>query len=336
MPIKNIKYPKTNYIGNKEKLADWIVEELPIKSGKVLDLFSGGNSVSFALKRNDFEVHSNDALYASFVLSKAIVENKTVTLPKETIDEALAYNLTTVERAEFSWLDERFYFKEEVDELARLVKFSDLLSGYKKYLFQSLIRRSMIRKMPYSRLNIPWNNIVKLRNEDYSYEKYGRRRAYHNQPFSFHMKENCDSYNEAIFDNGCDNKSYQMDVFELLDEIELIDVVYIDPPYPGTMNKYNDFYGSFDRLFTKSIPHLNLTDKKQFLNNLEEIIKKLINKTSYIVLSMNSRSNPSICEMSDLMEKYGIVEIKEKKHNYQISGKDAKNKNYEALLILTL
>lgn len=34
------KFPKVNYIGNKEKLADWIIDSLPIKNGVVLDGFS--------------------------------------------------------------------------------------------------------------------------------------------------------------------------------------------------------------------------------------------------------------------------------------------------------
>ena len=42
------KYPKINYIGNKAKLVDWIIENLPLKRGKVLDIFSGGSSVSYA------------------------------------------------------------------------------------------------------------------------------------------------------------------------------------------------------------------------------------------------------------------------------------------------
>ena len=44
------KYPKVNYIGNKEKIVDWIIENLPIKNGRVLDLFAGGCSMSYALK----------------------------------------------------------------------------------------------------------------------------------------------------------------------------------------------------------------------------------------------------------------------------------------------
>ena len=59
------KFPKVNYIGNKEKIASWIVEELPIKEGAVLDLFSGGSSISYELKKQGFKVISNDILSTS-------------------------------------------------------------------------------------------------------------------------------------------------------------------------------------------------------------------------------------------------------------------------------
>ena len=48
------KYPKINYIGNKAKIADWIIENMPLKKGIVLDIFSGGNSVSYELKNNNY------------------------------------------------------------------------------------------------------------------------------------------------------------------------------------------------------------------------------------------------------------------------------------------
>ena len=69
------KYPKVNYIGNKEKLAEWIIENLPISHGTVLDLFCGGCSVSYALKKHGFNVISNDVLFSNYVIAKAIIEN---------------------------------------------------------------------------------------------------------------------------------------------------------------------------------------------------------------------------------------------------------------------
>lgn len=36
--MKESKYPTVNYIGNKLKIADWIVDNMPIKEG-VVDIF---------------------------------------------------------------------------------------------------------------------------------------------------------------------------------------------------------------------------------------------------------------------------------------------------------
>ncbi len=66
----------------------------------------------------------------------------------------------------------------------------------------------MIRKMPYSRFNLNWDKIVQLRDEEYSYEKYKRRRAYHNQSFKFHFLKNLEEYNRAVFDN--DKKQHRL------------------------------------------------------------------------------------------------------------------------------
>lgn len=77
------KYPKINYIGNKNKLTDWIVDNLPYKKGTVLDLFCGGCSVSYALKEHNYQVITNDILYSNYVISKAIIENKNVELNKK-------------------------------------------------------------------------------------------------------------------------------------------------------------------------------------------------------------------------------------------------------------
>lgn len=40
------------------------------------------------------------------------------------------------------------------------------------------------------------------------------------------------------------------------------------------MNKYSEFYGSFDQLFSKEISYTDLTDSKTFPENFEQIIKE--------------------------------------------------------------
>lgn len=326
------KFPKVNYIGNKQKLATWIKDSLPLDNNyTVLDLFSGGTSVSFELKKNGYRVIANDVLFASFVLSKAIIENNKSSLEPYHLIEAMQQPITE----EFNWLSEKLYYKYETQELSQLVNYSYKLDSYEKYMFLALLRRAMIRKIPYSRMNITWNNIMKLRDEDYSYQKYGRRRAYHNLTFTELMLGDLENYNQSIFDNGKDNIATQLDAIDAIKTFKnTADVLYIDPPYPGTMNKYNEFYGIFDQLFSKEISHTDLTNSVTFPDNFEHIIKEGSRFYKYAIISLNNKVKPSLENILSILDKYGEVSINSKKHNYQISGKENKNNNTEILAIV--
>lgn len=331
------KYPKINYIGNKAKLVDWIIENLPLKHGKVLDIFSGGSSVSYALKENNYEVVSNDVLYSNYVISKAIIENNSVKLSNDVLEKNIPTDLVEKKYEKIKFLSNRLYFDDEVKELARLVCISETLEDYEKYMFLALLRRAMIRKLPYSRMNVPWNQIVKLRDEDYSYMKYKRKRAYHNLSFKQHILDNINNYNDAIFDNGKKNLSYNMDSFEMLKKIkEPVDIIYMDPPYPKTMNKYGEFYGLFDKVFEEEKAYIDFSANDKFMENMEKLIQKCIDKTKYIVISLNNKTSPSSDELKQMLEKYGKVSVKYKDFQYKVTGKENKNTTVEILIIVKL
>lgn len=330
--ISNHKYPKVNYIGNKEKLSTWIADSMPDKTKSVLDLFAGGNSISYELKKRGYKVISNDALFSSFALSKGLIENKNTILDEEVVEHALTVPVDTTDLNKVNWLADNLYFSNEMEELAKLVKYSYSLEDYQRYLYLSLLRRAMIRKLPYSRMNLDWKNIKKLRDEDYSYRKYKRRRAYHNQTFAHHMLAELESYNKAIFDNGENNIALHLDAVSALNSIDSVDVIYMDPPYPGTMNNYDGFYGKYDKLFNEHIKFDDLTQSSTFLKELEHLIELSSIKSKYLFLSINSRIKPSYEDVLNLCSYYGDVTLHKKKHNYQVSGKDNKNKNMELLI----
>ena len=50
------KYPKVNYIGNKEKIAQWICDQFPKDAETLFDAFSGGCSLSYEAKRRGLEI----------------------------------------------------------------------------------------------------------------------------------------------------------------------------------------------------------------------------------------------------------------------------------------
>ena len=330
------KYPKINYIGNKDKLVDWIIDNFPIKKGVVLDLFSGGNSVSYALKEKNYTVYSNDALYSNFVISKAIIENRDRKLNEDVLNTKVTESEINKKYNNIKFLTNRLYYEEEVKELAKLFVISKKIEDeYERYMFLALIRRAMIRKLPYSRMNVPWNQIQKLRDEEYSYKKYKRRRAYHNYTFEKHIRDNLENYNNAVFDNKKDNKSFNYDAFDMLDNLpSKVDIIYMDPPYPATMNKYGDFYGLYDRAVNHEIKYVNFSENNMFLNNLEKLIEKCIEKTKYIVISESNKTKPTVEELSNMVSNYGKVKIFSKEHQYKVTGSENKNKTIEMLIVL--
>ncbi len=329
------KYPKVNYIGNKEKLADWIIEQMPIERGTVLDLFAGGCSVSYALKNSGYSVISNDILFANYVIAKALIENFDIKLSQGVFEKKVEKKHVDNLTEKFSSLKECLYYPYEVQELSRLVAIAEKLRGFEKYMMLSLIRRAMIRKLPYSRMNVPWEQIQKLRDEEYSYRKYKRKRSYHNQSFESHMRENIEEYNNAVFKKE-ECRAYNCDAFSMVKKIDFVDVVYMDPPYPSTMNNYDAFYGAFDDMFNKKKKHIDFTQKANFIDNIEKLIKMLRGKTRYIMISQNTRVQPPPDKIEHMLKKYGILTIKEKKHNYQVTGRQNKNASKELLFILEM
>lgn len=329
-------YPTVNYIGNKEKMVDWIIDCLPITNGTVLDLFCGGCSVSYELKNRGFHVLSNDALYSNFVLAKAIVENSKEKLSlNDFVDVKIDESLIDETYSKISKLSNSVYFDFEVRELAYLANVSKKISGYKKYMFLALLRRAMIRKIPYSRMNVKWEEIQKFRDEEYSYKKYGRYRHYHNIPFVEHIKANLDEYNAAVI-SGNDCSATHLDALDCIKKLkEKVDVIYMDPPYPSTMNNYSSFYGGYDLLFGEEDRiKVDLTDKKTFLTNFTNLIKSCIGKTEYVAISLNNKCYPSVDVLLDsLMPFIESHEIKTKEHVYKVTGKENKHTNYEILLI---
>ena len=331
------KYPKVNYIGNKVKVAEWIIEKLPIKQGLVLDLFCGGCSMSYALKQSGFCVYSNDILYSSFALAKALIENQSDMLELNGIDLESFFDNKELLRLE--WMVNYLYFDYEVRELVSLINYAKTLTEYKNYIFLSLLRRSMIRKIPYSRMTIKWEEIVKFRDEELSYQKYKRRRAYHNQPFLAHIKKELNDYNSAIFNNGLENKAFQKDCVELLDFLQSqnkkIDLVYIDPPYPSTMNNYVGFYGGFDKMLSMECKNfLDFTHKDYFLHSLEKVVAKSKSISRYIAISLNNRCNPSADTIRPTLNKYcKNIDMFETTHIYKVTGKKNKNIHNEILMI---
>jgi len=327
-------YPTVNFIGNKQKITNWMFDFVPSDVEVFLDGFSGGASVSYEAKKRNFEVISNDVLKINYLISKALVENNKHKLSEKDIE--IIFNGKPISGYMHKNYSNKNFFPEECMELDLYRKNIDKLSNnYKKAMALVLMRRSMIRKMPYSRFNIKWEKVKQLRDEEYSYKHYKRRRAYHNESFKKHFLSNVDEYNLSLFDNGKNNKAHNKDIFSFINKVEA-DLIYLDPPYPGTLNKYFEFYGLLDE-YVDSKEHTpftnSFTNKNEALKLFDKLFK-LSGDKKYMILSTGNKSYPDILTLKKLAEQYfKKITVSEKKHVYKITGKENKKGNKEVLII---
>ena len=329
------KYPKINYIGNKQKIASWICDHFPKGTETLFDAFSGGCAVAYEAKNRGFEVYTNDILKINYHIANALIKNQNIQITRG--DIKIIFDGEPFSGFMTKNYSDVFFFENECQQLDLIRQNIEKLDcEEKKSLAFTLMRRAMIRKMPYSRFNINWEKVKQLRDEQWSYEKYQRKRAYHNKSFREHFLLNLNEYNYAVFDNKKKNQTYNDDIFNLLDTISA-DVIYLDPPYTGTMNNYFNFYGLLDNYIageiTKPFEH-NFTDKKTIANLFDKLFSKLGN-FKYWFLSYNNVSCPTKTEMLYLLNKYSKnIQIIETEHIYKVTGKENKNRNTEYLFII--
>ncbi len=329
------EFPTINFIGNKEKLTKWIFDNISVEGKTFFDVFSGGCSVSYEAKKRGCKVITNDVLKINYQIGKALIENQKVKLTDN--DVKTIFSGKPVKGFMYENYSNVNFFPEECMELDQYRQNIDKIKNpYKKALSFILFRRSMIRKMPYSRFTIPWTKVKQLRDEEFSYKNYGRKRAYHNQTIKEHFEKNIENYNNSVFDNLQNNKAYNQDIFDLIPKIEA-DIAYIDPPYAGTMSNYHGFYGLLDSFVlkkkTKPFPN-DFADKKKSIELFDKLFSKL-KKFDTWVLSYNNNAYPDKKQILSLIKKHSkTVDVIEKKHNYQVSGSVLKNKNHEYLFIV--
>lgn len=331
-----MKYPKVNYIGNKEKIASWICEHIPEDVDTIFDAFSGGCSFAYEAKKRGYQLITNDILQVNYELAKALIENNKITLSKEDVSDILLG--TPLKGFMYDNYSNVFFFPRECMELDLYRENIEqkVDCEYKRAMAFSLIRRSMIRKMPYSRFNIKWEKVIQLRDEEYSYQKYKRKRAYHNESFAHHFNDNLDEYNNAVFDNGCRHIAYNKDVFDILGKVKA-DLVYLDPPYAGTLNNYYGFYGLVDHYIkskrTRPFDN-NFRDKGCVLNLFEKLCLQL-SEYKYWMLSYNNGAYPNQNQLLEIINRHSRnVNIVEKSHVYKLRGASRKGGSKEFLFIV--
>ena len=118
-----------------------------------------------------------------------------------------------------------------------------------------------------------------------------------------------------------------------------------DRSYPPEILKEKQYFANFivshdseynirGDFFKKLCQYKRVESPGSFLDNMAQILEALRGKTAYVLLSQNTRSRPGPEEIRGLLGRYGSVTMRQKQHNYQVTGKENKNASKELLFLL--
>ncbi len=305
LPEQVSKYPPTRYMGSKSKLLlqIWAVTS-QFTFDTVVDLFSGSGIVGYMFKAKGKTVISNDYMVMSATFTKAMVENNNVLLP---IEEAKSLLVKTKETDRFVETTFRgLYFTDEENLLIDILRtnIAGMRNQYKRAIAMTALIRACTKKRPRGIFT-------------YTGDRYNDGRKDLKKSLEQQFLEAVESINEAVFDNGKNNKSKHGDAMEL--KVKHPDLVYIDPPYysPLSDNEYVRRYHFVEGLARdwkgveiqedtitkkfKSYP-TPFSTRKGAADAFDKLFKKF--SGSILIVSYSSNSQPTQDEMVTLMAKY--------------------------------
>ncbi|XJZ27285.1 Dam family site-specific DNA-(adenine-N6)-methyltransferase [Bacillota bacterium Lsc_1132] len=332
------KFPGTRYMGSKQNLVNdiWDIAS-KFKFDSVLDAFSGSSVVSYMFKTKGKRVISNDFMTYSANIAKSIVENNHVLLTQEDVDFLLqkgsGNGFIPSTFKDLYYTDEENTFIDDVRARIELLN-----CEYKKALAISALCRACLKKRPRGVFT-------------YTGFRYNDGRKDLTKSLHQHFLESIKLLNEAVFNNGQENKSFNIDTMDLSEEADL---VYIDPPYysPLSDNEYTRRYHFLEGL-SKMWEGLEIqwnTKTKKFKkyespfgtkNGTYDAFDKLFKKyqNSILMISYSSNAFPTMDEMIELMKKYKEnVTVHQINHRYSFGNQghkvnDNRNQVYEYIFV---
>jgi adenine-specific DNA-methyltransferase len=339
------KFPEPQYLGAKFTLLSWIEKFIPKDCKVVLDAFSGTQSVAFLMKQLGFKVITNDFLQFNHQIGRALVENKFEKLDKNDLEILFGKNDNNHEFLLFQQMFTNNFFTVEQSEFLDNFRanINRLETSYKKSLAFAVMNRSLSRKIIMG--HFAHAQALKYANDPIRV----KRNPTIARPVKDLFLELLPKYNDAVFDNNQENKSFGENILDLLPkllETETIDFVYFDPPYCDSHADYQSFYHlteTFteywrDKQFVNSIKRYEPQrfsgfDKKR---DIIDSLHKLFNEAKEIpnwLISYNDRSYPKIDEFLAIVKKYKNVEIETKTYVNGRGGKGSVAGSKEILFV---
>ena len=293
------------YIGNKRKLISHLIKYMDRKI--IVDLMAGTHTLGYALKSIK-TVISNDIMEYSFLIGKAIVESSISSLDPIEISYSKDYNF-------FERNYSGTYFTEKQCRDFDALKFSieQLDDDLLKACYYSCVFNIM------DRIGTTAGHFDGFLKQDTKKAKTRKNK----QVIEAFLQEVSRFRNKQ---NKFHSKVYNLDAFDLLDNINRVDTIYIDPPY--NHRQYNTLYHILEMFakysgelkdcmyrYPKSRFFSSFCYKSKAVEAFNELIKKCAKNTDNIIFSYSNKGIVPIQTLLFIFEKY-FKEIKIEEIDY--------------------
>ncbi len=339
------------FIGNKERLVDWIysvMQKHDIEAELFFDFFAGTSSVGKFFKQKGYQVVSSDLLYFSYVLQKAYICNNE--MPKF---EKLLANIKP--KSNFLFTDNYNLILEHLNQLD-LADDGFVYQNYAPTKTSYLEQPRMYftdenaKKIDTIRLTIEeWKNSFLINDDEYylllatliesvgffsnilgvygAFKKVWDKRAL--KPF--YLKP------ISIIQSQTEHFVFNKSSLELLNDFKY-DIIYLDPPYNHRQYAPNyhilETIARYDNPAIKGVSGMRdyqkqkstFCNKLSALRDLETICKSRNYK--YLLLSYNDEGVMPQEEIVKIMSRYGSLRVEEYDYLRFKSNSRAKSKKF--------
>ncbi|HEY5122815.1 MAG TPA: DNA adenine methylase [Ignavibacteria bacterium] len=340
----NYKFPEPQYLGAKHSHLAWIKKFIPSDVKSVIDAFAGSQSVAFLFKQMGFKTITNDFLNFNHQIGLALIENKDTKLTNEDLN---ILSQPSNNKEDFQLMENiftnLFFEKQEAQFLDNFRANIPLLNNiFKQAIAYAVINRSMTRKITMGHFG--HTQALVYANDP---ERIRRNRSLV-RPIKDIFEEILPKYNNAVFDNKHENKSFNKNILELLPSIRNIDLAYFDPPYCDSHADYQGFYHLLetyteywkDKQFVNAIKRYDPQrvsgfDKKRDVISSFEKLFELSEEIPHWLISYNNRSYPGVEEFGKIISKYRDVKVETKIYKNGRGGKGSVAGSHEILFVCT-
>ena len=336
----------SGYMGSKYFVLDWIWKSVPKEirnnpNGKVFfDAFCGGANVAYFFKQKGFKVITNDSLDLPTHIAKAVIENNSVTLTEEDVEDLLKENKSAGDFV-VKTFHGYYYTKPILEWLDNVWANIQNLKGYKKDLALSAMGATVKAKALFGEFKRSKKGLKTSITENKAKDDRFGRSSLGNlsvKQFEHTFKYYVKKFNSLVFDNGQENKVYSQDTWALIPKVKS-DLAYLDPPYV-TEFEANDYENAMhfveglmsmwkgkeiqDNVF-RNYKSSTKYSKKTYPEQFKDLIGLSKNQNKHLLISYRDHAYPTKSEIkSFLKDNYKDTAVKEIEVEYRFGKKDSK------------